>query len=101
MSEKTVQCPFIRFVLSRFCENLELYSINVWVKNENKGGPAKFVQVKDSRICSEHFSADMFEVDGRGGKAVLKPYAVPQSLSSLLKLVLYFVLISYYIYSIQ
>ena len=36
-------------------KNPELYSIHVWVKNENKGGPAKFVPVKDSRICSEHF----------------------------------------------
>ena len=55
--------------------NLELYS--TWVKNVNKGGPAKFVPVKDSHICSKHFSADMFEEDGRGVKAVLKPYAVP------------------------
>ena len=60
-------------------KNPEFYSIHVWVKNENKGGPAKFVPVKDmfSRICSEHYSADMFEEHGRGGKAVLEPYAVP------------------------
>ena len=56
-------------------KNPELYSI--WVKNANKGGPAKFVPRKDSRICSEHFSSDMFEEDGRGGKAILKPFAVP------------------------
>ena len=54
--------------------NPGLYSI--WVENVNKNRPAKFVPVKDSRICSEHFSADMFE-DGHGGKAVLKSYAVP------------------------
>ena len=46
-------------------------------KNVNKGGPAKFVPLKDSRICSKHFSADVFEENGRGGKAALKPYAVP------------------------
>ena len=56
-------------------KNPELYSI--WVKNVNKGGPAKFVPGKDSCICSEHFSADTFEEDGCGRKAVLKPYAVP------------------------
>ena len=30
-------------------------------KNVNKGGSAKFVPVKDSRTCSKHFSADVFE----------------------------------------
>ncbi len=61
----------------------------MWVENVNRSRPTKFVPVKDSRICSEHFSADMFE-EGHGEKAVLKPYAVPSS--SMPRLVLYFVL---------
>ena len=48
----------------------------MWVENVNRSRPTNFVPVKDSRICSEHFSADMFE-EGHGKKAVLKPYAVP------------------------
>ena len=47
----------------------------MWVENVNRSSPTKFVPVKDSRICSEHFSADMFE-ERHGEKAVLKPYAV-------------------------
>ena len=76
-------------------KNPELCSIHVWVKNE-KGGPAKFVPVKDSRICLEHFTANMFEEDGRGGKAVLKPYAVPTIFKRLAEVSL----MSYYIYYI-
>ena len=41
----------------------------------NSSRPTKFVPVKDSRIYSEHSSADMFE-EGHGEKALLKPYAV-------------------------
>ena len=40
------------FVLSRFCEKCRV--VHCVGKNGNKGGPAKFVPVKDSRMCSEH-----------------------------------------------
>ena len=42
----------------------------------NKHAPVKFVPTKSSRLCSEHFSADMFE-KGYRQKVVLKPDAVP------------------------
>ena len=38
--------------------------------------PVKFVPMKNSRLCSKHFSADMFE-KGYSQRPVLKPYAVP------------------------
>ncbi len=72
-------------------KNPGLYSM--WVENVNRSRPTKFVPVKDSRICSEHFSADMFE-EGHGEKAVLKPYAVPTVFKQhACRLVLYFVVL--------
>ena len=38
--------------------------------------PVKFVPMKNSRLCSKHFSADMFE-KGYSQRPVLKPNAVP------------------------
>ncbi len=52
----------------------ELHSI--WVENISKLMPVKFVPMKNSRLCSKHFSADMFE-KGYSQRIVLKPYAVP------------------------
>ncbi len=52
----------------------ELHSI--WVENISKLMPVKFVPMKNSRLCSKHFSADMFE-KGYSQRTVLKPYAVP------------------------
>ncbi len=37
----------------------ELHSI--WVENISKLMQVKFVPMKNSRLCSKHFSADMFE----------------------------------------
>jgi hypothetical protein len=37
---------------------------------------SKFVPMKNSRLCSKHFSADIFEKD-YSQRPVLKPYAVP------------------------
>ena len=49
-----------------------------WVEEINKHVPVKFVPCKDSLLCSEHFSADMFYInDGCRQKAKLKPFAVP------------------------
>ena len=38
--------------------------------------PVKFVPMKNSRLCSKDFSADIFEED-YSQRPVLKPYAVP------------------------
>ena len=49
-----------------------------WLEAINKHVPVKFVPCKDSLLCSEHFSADMFYIkDGCRQKAKLKPFAVP------------------------
>ena len=77
-------------------KNPGLYSM--WVENVNRGRceQTKFVPVKDSRLCSEHFSAEMFE-ESRGEKAVLKPYAVPtifKQPAQVCVLVIYFVVLS-------
>jgi hypothetical protein len=55
----------------------------MWVENVNGGRceQSKFVPVKDSHICSEHFSADMFE-ESHGEKAVLNPYYAFQAACS-------------------
>ena len=66
-------------------KNPKLYSI--WIENvnsQNRNGLTRFAPVKDSRICSKHFSADMF-VEGHCGKAVLKPYAVPTIFNQLVQ----------------
>ena len=47
----------------------------IWLENVNQNSPVKFVPTKQSRICSEHFSLDMFEEGGV--RVILKPYAVP------------------------
>ena len=49
-----------------------------WVEEINKHVPVKFAPCKDSLLCCEHFSADMFYIkDGCRQKAKLKPFAVP------------------------
>ena len=53
----------------------ELYSM--WVENISSLMPVKFVPMKSSRVCSKHFSADMFEKACYSQRATLKPYAVP------------------------
>ena len=61
-----------------------------WVEEINKHVPVKFVPGKDSLLCCEHFSADMFYVkDGWRQKAKLKPFAVAKqgSIEVLLTLV--------------
>ena len=47
----------------------------IWLENVNQNSPVKFAPTKQSRICSEHFSLDMFEEGGV--RVILKPYAVP------------------------
>ena len=47
----------------------------IWLERVNRNSPVKFAPTSGSRICSEHFSMDMFE---KGGQRMnLKPYAVP------------------------
>ena len=53
--------------------NPERYAI--WLENVNRNAREKFVLTTQSRICSEHFSLDMFEEGG--DRVILKPYAVP------------------------
>ena len=48
----------------------------IWVDNINKHAPEKFVPRESSRLCSAHFSSDLFE-KGYSQKTMLKPYAVP------------------------
>ena len=33
----------------------------LWLENVNKDAPVKFVPGKGSRVCSKHFSLDMFK----------------------------------------
>ena len=47
----------------------------IWLENVNKNSPVTFVPTKQGRICSEHFSLDMFEEGGV--RVILKPFAVP------------------------
>jgi hypothetical protein len=54
-------------------KNPEQYAI--WVKNVNRNAPVKFVPTTASRICSEHFSADMIGESGQ--RVMLKPNALP------------------------
>ena len=53
----------------------ELHSM--WVENINKVTLVKFVPTNKSRLCSKHFSADMFAKTGYSKRTVLKPNAVP------------------------
>ena len=41
----------------------------------NNAAAVKFVPTEVTRLCSEHFSADM--KDEGGQKVILKPFAVP------------------------
>ena len=45
------------------------------LENVNKDAPVKFDSGKGSRVCSKHFSSDMFK-EGKK-KAILKHNAVP------------------------
>ena len=54
-------------------KNPEMYAL--WVKNFNKDAPVKFVPVKGSRLCSKHFSSNMFKEGGK--RAILKRNAIP------------------------
>ena len=47
----------------------------LWLENVNKDAPVKFVPGKGSRVCSKHFSSDMFK-EGKQ-KTILKHNAVP------------------------
>ena len=51
-----------------------------WVQGLNSCSPAEIVPVQDSRVCSEHFSTEMFDnkYGLLGEKAVLKSNAVPR-----------------------
>ena len=47
----------------------------LWLENVNKDAPVKFVPGKGSRVCSKHFSLDMFK-EGKK-RAILKHNAIP------------------------
>ena len=47
----------------------------LWLENVIKDAPVKFVPGKGSRVCSKHFSPDMFKEDKK--RAILKHNAVP------------------------
>ena len=48
-----------------------------WVESINKFMQVKFVPTSKSRLCSKHFSADMFQKAGYSKRTVLKSHAVP------------------------
>ena len=48
-----------------------------WVESINKFMQVKFVPTSKSRLCSKHFSADMFQKAGYSKRIVLKSHAVP------------------------
>ena len=49
----------------------------LWVENISKLMPVKFFPTKSSRLCSKHFSVDMFEKASYSKRIALKPYALP------------------------
>ena len=40
-------------------KNPEMYAL--WLEKVNKDAPVRFVPGKESRLCSKHFSSDMFK----------------------------------------
>ena len=51
----------------------ELHAI--WVENVNRDAAVKFIPTKGSRLCSEHFSANVLQMTEQ--KVTLLPDAVP------------------------
>ena len=47
----------------------------LWLEKVNKDAPVRFVPGKESRLCSKHFSSDMFK-EGKK-RAILRRNAVP------------------------
>ena len=47
----------------------------LWLEKVNKDAPVRFVPGKESRLCSKHFSSDMFK-EGKK-RVILKRNAVP------------------------